>query len=365
MRKGVKFRAYPTREQEKMLARTFGCCRLIYNKGLAMRKEAYAKGEKCGYNQTARMLTALKKEEAFSFLKEADSIALQQTLRDLDTGYTNFYAKRAGYPRFKSKHDHHQSYRTINQKDNIRITGKYLKLPKLGYVKIRQSMEIGKIHNVTIERTATGKYYVVLNVEFEPKKQEYTEGEIGIDVGLKNFYTDSNGGLLANPKYLERSLSKFAKEQKRLSRMKKGSANYEKQRLKVAGIHEQVVNQRNDFLQKASTALINENQVICVEDLRVSNMLKNHKLSRAISSVSWRKFVTMLEYKAEWYGKKVIKVPTFYASSQICNSCGYQNTALKKLSVREWTCQECGNKHERDENAAKNILAKGMEMLAA
>lgn len=304
MRKGVKFRAYPTREQEKMLARTFGCCRLVYNKGLAMRKEAYAKGEKCGYNQTAGMLTALKKEEAFSFLKEADSIALQQTLRDLDIGYTNFYAKRAGYPRFKSKHDHHQSYRTINQKDNIRITGKYLKLPKLGNVKIRQSMEIEKIHNVTIERTATGKYYVVLNIEFEPRKQEYTEGEIGIDVGLKSFYTDSNGGFLANPKYLERSLSKLAKEQKKLSRMKKGSANYEKQRLKVARIHEQVVNQRNDFLQKASTALINENQVICVEDLRVSNMLKNHKLSRAISSVSWGKFVKMLEYKAEWYGKK-------------------------------------------------------------
>lgn len=365
MRKGVKFRAYPTREQEKMLARTFGCCRLVYNKGLAMRKEAYAKGEKCGYNQTAGMLTALKKEEAFSFLKEADSIALQQTLRDLDIGYTNFYAKRAGYPRFKSKHDHHQSYRTINQKDNIRITGKYLKLPKLGNVKIRQSMEIEKIHNVTIERTATGKYYVVLNIEFEPRKQEYTEGEIGIDVGLKSFYTDSNGGFLANPKYLERSLSKLAKEQKKLSRMKKGSANYEKQRLKVARIHEQVVNQRNDFLQKASTALINENQVICVEDLRVSNMLKNHKLSRAISSVSWGKFVKMLEYKAEWYEKKVIKVPTFYASSQICNSCGYQNPALKKLSVREWTCPKCGNRHERDENAAENILAKGMEMLAA
>jgi len=225
MNKGVKFRAYPNKEQENLINQTLGCCRLIYNKGLAMRNDAFANGKKVGYNQTSAMLTDLKKKDAFSFLKSVDSIALQQSLRDLDRGFKNFFEKRAKHPQFKSKHNHHQSYRTINQKDNIRIVGKYIKLPKLGYVKIKQSMEVGHINNVTIERTPTGKYFVVLNVDFEPEMKPNNGSSVGIDVGIKCFYSDSNGNIVENPKYLEKSTKKLIREQRRLSRKQKGSNN--------------------------------------------------------------------------------------------------------------------------------------------
>lgn len=205
MQKGVKFRAYPNKEQQNLINQTLGCCRLIYNKGLAMRNEAYENGNKIGYTQTSAMLTELKKQDDFEFLKQVDSIALQQSLRDLDRGFINFFQKRAKHPVFKSKHNNHQSYQTINQGENIRIVGKYIKLPKLGYVKIKQSMEVGHIHHVTVERTPTGKYFVVLNVDFEPEFKPNNGGSIGIDVGIKEFYSDSNGNVVSNPKYLEKS----------------------------------------------------------------------------------------------------------------------------------------------------------------
>ena len=188
---------------------------MIYNKGLSMRNIAYAAGDKIGYNQTSSMLTELKKQEDYAFLKEVDSIALQQSLRDLDRGCKNFFAKRAAHPRFKSKHDHHQSYRTMNQSNNIRITGRYIKLPKLGYIKIRQSMEIGHINHVIIERTPTGKYFVILNVDFDPELRPNAGGKIGIDVGIKAFYSDSNGNTVSNPKYLEKSARKLIREQRK------------------------------------------------------------------------------------------------------------------------------------------------------
>ena len=282
MQKGIKFRIYPNKEQQNIIHQTLGCCRLIYNKGLAMRNEAYEKGDKVGYSQTSAMLTGLKKSDDFAFLKVVDSIALQQSLRDLDRGFVNFFQKRASHPTFKSKHNRHQSYRTINQGDNIRIAGKYLKLPKLGYVKARQSMEIGKIHNVTIEHTPTGKYFAVLNVEFEPQPMPNKGGMIGIDVGIKEFYSDSNGNVVANPKYLEKSMRKLVREQRKLSRKQKGSNNRNKQRVKVALVHEKITNQRNDFLQKQSTILIRENQTICIEDLKVKNMMRNHKLPHSL-----------------------------------------------------------------------------------
>ena len=265
MQKGVKFRAYPNKEQQNLINQTLGCCRLIYNRGLAMRNDAYSNGEKIGYNQTSAMLTDLKKQDDFFFLKDADSIALQQSLRDLDRGFKNFFEKRARHPQFKSKHNNHQSYRTINQGDNIRIVGKYIKLPKLGYVKIKQSMEVGHINNVTVERTPTGKYFVVLNVDFEPELRPNAGCMIGIDVGIKEFYSDSNGNTVSNPKYLEKSQRKLIREQRRLSRKQKGSNNRNKQRIKVAKIHEKITNQRNDFLQKQSTMLVSENQTICIE----------------------------------------------------------------------------------------------------
>lgn len=361
MNKGIKFRIYPNKEQENLILQTFGCCRLIYNKGLDMRDKAYKNGEKVNYNQTSAMLTALKKEDDFTFLKSVDSIALQQSLRDLDRAYQNFFKKRAKFPQFKSKHNNRQSYRTLNR-GNIRIVGNYLKLPKLGYVKVKQSTEVGHINNVTIEKTPTGKYFAVLNIDFKPDFKQNNGNEVGIDVGLKEFYTDSNGNKVDNPKFLEKSEKKLKREQRRLSRKQKGSNNRDKQRIKVARIHEKITNQRNDFLQKESTKLVRENQTICIEDLNIKGMVKNHRLSKAISSVSWSKFFTMLEYKATWYGNTIIRVPTFYPSSQCCCYCGLPNPKVKDLSVRKWTCPWCHKHHDRDLNASINILRKGLSL---
>lgn len=365
MQKGVKFRIYPNKEQQNLINQTLGCCRLIYNKGLAMRNEAYQNGDKIGYSQTSAMLTALKKNEEFAFLKTVDSIALQQSLRDLDRSFVNFFQKRAAHPTFKSKHNRHQSYRTINQGDNIRTVGKYLKLPKLGFVRIRQSMEVGKIHNVTIEHTPTGKYFAVLNVEFEPQPLINMGGLIGIDVGIKEFYSDSNGNMVSNPKYLEKSMRKLIREQRKLSRKQKGSNNRNKQRVKVALVHEKITNQRNDFLQKESTKLIRENQTICIEDLKVKNMMRNHKLAQHIGSASWSKFFDMLTYKSVWYGNNIVKVPTMYPSSQTCSCCGYKNPQVKNLALRKWECPECHTRHDRDTNASVNILNKGLQLQSA
>lgn len=365
MQKGIKFRIYPNREQQNLINQTLGCCRLIYNKGLAMRNEAFKNGSKIGYPQTSLMLMKLKKCEDFAFLKVVDSIALQQSLRDLDRGFVNFFQKRAAHPTFKSKHNYHQSYRTVNQGDNIRISGKYIKLPKLGYVKIRQSMEVGKINNVTVEHTSTGKYFAVLNVEFEPQSRQNYNGCIGIDVGIKEFYSDSNGNVVLNPKYLEKSMRKLIREQRKLSRKQKGSNNRNKQRVKVALVYEKIKNQRNDFLQKESTMLIRENQTICIENLKVKNMMRNHRLAKSIASVSWSKFFDMLEYKAMWYGNDIIRIPAMYPSSQTCSCCGYKNPLVKNLAIRNWECPECNTKHNRDTNAGINILNKGLQMQSA
>ena len=365
MQKGVKFRIYPNKEQQNLINQTHGCCRLIYNKGLSMRNEAYENGTKIGYSQTSAMLTELKKHEDFAFLKEVDSIALQQSLRDLDRSFVNFFQKRAAHPCFKSKHNRHQSYRTINQGGNIRIIGRYLKLPKLGLVKVRQSMEVGKINNVTIEHTPTGKYFAVLNVEFEPQLKPNNGGSIGIDVGIMDFYSDSNGIVVENPKYLEKSMRKLIREQRKLSRKQNGSNNQNKQRVKVALVHEKITNQRNDFLQKQSTMLMRENQTICIEDLKVKNMIRNHKLAQHISSASWSKFFDMLSYKAAWYGNDVIKVPTMYPSSQTCSCCGYKNPLVKNLAIRKWECPNCRKQHQRDVNASINILNKGLQLQSA
>lgn len=311
------------------------------------------------------MMTDLKKMDDFAFLKAVDSVALQQSLRDLDRSFVNFFQKRASHPTFKSKHNCHQSYRTINQGGNIRITGKYIKLPKLGYVKVRQSMEVGKINNVTIEHTPTGKYFVILNVEFEPQPMKNNGGSIGIDVGIKAFYSDSNGNVVSNPKYLEKSMRKLTREQRKLSRKQKGSCNRNKQRVKIALVHEKITNQRNDFLQKQSTMLIRDNQTICIEDLKVKNMMRNHKLAQHTGSASWSEFFEMLAYKSVWYGNDIVKVPTMYPSSQTCSCCGFKNPVVKNLAIRKWVCPKCHAKHDRGTNASINILNKGLQMQLA
>ena len=362
MNKGVKFRIYPNKEQQNLINQTLGCCRLIYNMGLDMRNKAFENGEKVNYSKTSAMLTELKRNDEFSFLRDVEAVALQQSLRDLDKGFINFFQKRARHPRFKSKHNNHQSYRTMNQNNKIRIVGKYIKLPKLGYVKIRQSMDVNKINNATVMRTPTNKYFVILNVNFEPEIKQNDGGSIGIDVGIKEFYSDSNGNVVNNPKRFERYMHKLAREQRRLSRKKKGSNNRNKQRIRVAKVHEKITNQRNDFLQKISTMLISENQVICIEDLKIKNMMRNHKLARCIGSVSWGNFFNMLEYKASWYGNQIIKVPTMYPSSQTCSCCGYKNPLVKNLAVRKWECPNCHTVHDRDTNASINILNKGLSI---
>lgn len=223
-------------------------------------------------------------------------------------------------------------------------------------------MKIGKINNATVVRMPTGKYFVSLNVEFGPEVKQNNGSSIGIDVGIKEFYSDSNGNTVSNPKFLEKLSRKLRREQRKLSRKKKDSNNRNKQRIRVAKVHEKIMNQRNDFLQKVSTMLISENQVICIEDLKIKNMVRNRKLARCISSVSWGKFFNMLEYKANWYGNEIIKVPTMYPNSQTCSCCGYKNLLVKNLAVRKWECPNCHTIHDRDTNASINILNKGLSI---
>lgn len=367
MQKGIKLRIYPNKSQQELIDRTFGCCRLIYNKGLALREENHKQGAISNYIVTNSMLTELKKQDDYAFLKEVDSMALQQSLRDLDRAYTNLFKSRAEHPTFKSKHNKRQSYRTLNQGNNIRIAGKYLKLPKIGYVKFKQKSFEGDINNVTVERTPTGKYFAVLNVNFEPEKIESNSNSIGIDVGIRRFYADSNGRTVENPKHLEKAMRKLKREQRRLSRKKNGSSNRNKQRKKVAQVYEKVTNQRNDFLHKQSTMLVRENQTICIEDLNIKSMLteNRHKFAKYISSASWGKFFNMLNYKAEWYGRELIKVPRNFPSTQTCSNCGNVYSPAEELSVHKWTCPYCGAYHDRDINAAINILHEGLRLKSA
>ena len=386
MLKAFKLRIYPNTEQEILINKTIGCTRYIFNNGLALRKDNYGKGFPSNYNETSKMLTELKHNEDTSFLKEVDSIALQQSLKDLDASFNNFFNKKSKYPRFKSKRNYKQSYRTININNNIRLIDNCLKLPKLGLIKAKNSFDdIGKIHNVTISKTKTNKYYVSILADFELKELGKTYGSIGIDVGIKDFCVLSSGIKINNPKYLEKYTKKLIREQRKLSRMLESNIteykvidgkrfpvylkpleeckNIQKQKLKISRIHEHIANQRNDFLQKLSTSIVSDNQTIVVEDLNINGMLRNHRLARSINSVSWNMFFNMLAYKCNWHGRQLIKIPTFYASSQICSDCGYQNKLVKNLKIRSWVCPNCGISHDRDINASINILNKGLSLI--
>ena len=358
MYKGYEYRIYPNKTQQKLLAKTFGCCRYIYNHFLQRRIEFHEKeGKYINSFALSKELTVLKNE--LEWLKEVDCQALQQELRHQDNAFERFFKAKKGFPKFKSKHSHRYSYTTILNV-SLDVEKHKIKLPKIGKVNLRlDRIPQGQIKSVIIKQVPSGKYFISLTVleedKFLPKQSIKEETTIGIDLGLKDFAILSNGEKIANPRYLKNHLKKLAKEQKRLSRKQKGSQNRNKQRIKVARAYERVTNLRKDFLHKLTYKLTHENQVgtICIEDLAVKNMIKNHKLARSISDVSWYSFRSLLEYKCELYGKNLLVIGRFEPSSKMC-SCGHINNELT-LKDREWTCQICGIHHDRDILAANNI----------
>lgn len=357
------FRCYPTPEQEQHLARTFGCVRFVWNWALRARTDAFRAGERMGYPATDRALTLLKQQPETAWLNEVSSVCLQQSLRDLQVAFSNFFDKRTAYPAFKRK-EARQSANYTERGFSFDAERRILKLAKIGAIKVKWSRKaIPHPSSIRLIRTASGKYFVSLVVETQPAPLPKTGESVGIDFGVARLATLSNGERVSNPKHGAKWQRRLAFYQKRLARAKKGSKRREKVKRHVARIHEKIANSRSDTRHKLSTDLVTRFDVICVEDLNLRGMVKNHNLARSLHDASIGTAIRMIEEKAERYGKTVVKIDRWFPSSKTCSDCGYIVEKLP-LSVREWTCPECGTTHDRDANAAANILAVGQTVSA-
>ena len=363
MFKAFKYRLYPTAPQAEKINQNIGCARFVYNQLLDDRIKVY----KDTKQKSKKTYSVLKEEH--EFLKKADSRALKNAQAHLDEAYNKFFKEpNTGFPKLKSKHKCRWSYTTDNNNNAIHFKGNRLQLPKVGAIKVVQHRDIeGRILTATVSYERSGEYYASVLCEInQPELLPVIEKKVGIDLGLHDLIICSDGEKVKAQKHFRKAEQKLAKAQRNFARTQKGSNGHEKQRMKVARCYKKVKNQRKDFLQKLSTKLINENQVICLEDLSVKGMQKNHKLAKSVSDASFTKFVSMLEYKASWYGRTIVKIDRFCPSTQICNGCGFRNTSLrglKNLRVREWICPECGEVHDRDLNASRNILKEGLRVL--